>query len=471
MSTFNNHYKDKIPEFIFIFYDKNGFITYDMFLTYRNEFKKNSSIKVQIICQYCHKEKYVTVSFLTQRKHKKFEQICQECYIHQNNLTGFYHGIKFESSYELAFLYSCYQNKLNVKRCNINIPYENKTFHPDFIINNTIFEIKGKESTSSDKKKKAARIFCKKHNMVFCFINEEILLNLIPFDLNSINFYQNFLNDVIFFNIPLTKHIKKANDYLGFIYKCVDLKNNKTHIHYQWGEVHKQLCDDKYHHMEILYCFNSFFNLIKFYYEYKHIFNDNYVSQDLYIPKIIQLVFYRNFNNFSTCKTAGQQQFYDLFNVVIFNKQINLLNLNHDERINVVKKCTEKNIPQKTLNFLKSNRIYRELANVKRNKTLTKIFDKQNNLIRTYLYNNDLFHDFDLNTYKLKGLENFTYLRFECKIRKNVKPIDLFLTNGEYIIEFNCIKLLYPLFGIVYKTYKKIVNTNQSFNGFYLKSK
>ena len=60
---------------------------------------------------------------------------------------GWYKGIFCSSTYELAFLIYCFDHNINVKRYDgfYNYSYEGKSrrYYPDFIINNTIIEIKG----------------------------------------------------------------------------------------------------------------------------------------------------------------------------------------------------------------------------------------------------------------------------------------------------------------------------------------
>ena len=60
---------------------------------------------------------------------------------------GWYKGFYCSSTYELAFLIYCLDNKIPVERCpyTYEYMYENKKhrYYPDFIINNTIVEVKG----------------------------------------------------------------------------------------------------------------------------------------------------------------------------------------------------------------------------------------------------------------------------------------------------------------------------------------
>lgn len=60
---------------------------------------------------------------------------------------GYYKGIYCDSTYELAYLIYCLDHDINIKRCNdvFEYEYEGKThkYHPDFIVNGELIEIKG----------------------------------------------------------------------------------------------------------------------------------------------------------------------------------------------------------------------------------------------------------------------------------------------------------------------------------------
>lgn len=87
---------------------------------------------------------------------------CKQEYIHKvaiqnggfkegsvkNFKSGWYKGIHCDSSWELAFLIYNFDNDIKVERCKeiryyIDVNGEQHEFHPDFIINNQIYEIKG----------------------------------------------------------------------------------------------------------------------------------------------------------------------------------------------------------------------------------------------------------------------------------------------------------------------------------------
>ena len=74
----------------------------------------------------------------------------------KNYKSGWYQGIHCDSSWELAFVIYCKEHNINVQRCK-EIRYyilDNKKYeyHPDFIINNEIIEIKGIKSKNSNAK-------------------------------------------------------------------------------------------------------------------------------------------------------------------------------------------------------------------------------------------------------------------------------------------------------------------------------
>lgn len=60
--------------------------------------------------------------------------------------SGFYKGIWCDSTYELVYLIYCLDNKVEIKRCRDVFTYEIdgkiKKYHPDFIVNGNIVEIK-----------------------------------------------------------------------------------------------------------------------------------------------------------------------------------------------------------------------------------------------------------------------------------------------------------------------------------------
>jgi len=75
--------------------------------------------------------------------------------------TGVYKGIFCASSYELIFVAYHLYNNSNIKPCRIKIPYsykgKNHCYHPDFIIDGKIYEIKGYHTKVVDIKTSAAK--------------------------------------------------------------------------------------------------------------------------------------------------------------------------------------------------------------------------------------------------------------------------------------------------------------------------
>lgn len=61
--------------------------------------------------------------------------------------SGYYDNIYFDSSWELAYYVYCKEHNIDIKRCDIvrTYIYDGKElkYHPDFIVNNEIVEIKG----------------------------------------------------------------------------------------------------------------------------------------------------------------------------------------------------------------------------------------------------------------------------------------------------------------------------------------
>lgn len=74
--------------------------------------------------------------------------------------SGYYKGIFCSSTYELVYLIWCLDADIHIDRCIFSIPYtyENKQheYFPDFIVNNTVIEIKGYHTDVVDAKEKAA---------------------------------------------------------------------------------------------------------------------------------------------------------------------------------------------------------------------------------------------------------------------------------------------------------------------------
>ena len=69
---------------------------------------------------------------------------------------GWYKGIFCDSSWELAFVIYHLDHKLPIKRCTESLPYvfegKQRKYYPDFIVDDTIYEIKGYETEQSKTK-------------------------------------------------------------------------------------------------------------------------------------------------------------------------------------------------------------------------------------------------------------------------------------------------------------------------------
>ncbi len=76
----------------------------------------------------------------------------------KNYKSGWYDGIHFDSSWELAFYIYNKEHNAKIERCKEVRKYiidnEEHEFHPDFVINNQIYEVKGIKSKNSEAKQK-----------------------------------------------------------------------------------------------------------------------------------------------------------------------------------------------------------------------------------------------------------------------------------------------------------------------------
>lgn len=77
--------------------------------------------------------------------------------------SGYYDNIWFDSRWELAFYIYHKDNHRNIKRCELEFPYLNKKvnrqhkYHPDFIMDDIIYEIKGRWRQNMDQKINAVK--------------------------------------------------------------------------------------------------------------------------------------------------------------------------------------------------------------------------------------------------------------------------------------------------------------------------
>lgn len=89
---------------------------------------------------------------------------------------GYYKGIWCDSTYELAYLIYCLDHDIDIKRCNELFEYElngkKHTYHPDFVVEGIIIEIKNYYRQENDIKlnsiNKEKRIYYYE-DLIYCF--------------------------------------------------------------------------------------------------------------------------------------------------------------------------------------------------------------------------------------------------------------------------------------------------------------
>lgn len=141
----------------------------------KNSLLKNINIKQQyekapLLCPICNNiilyERYI--------KHRKTcstecgKELAKRNHSHQGggyrkragrSKHGYYKGIYCDSTYELAYLIYCLDHNINIKRCEETFEYEyngkKHKYHPDFIVNDEIIEIKGYHNNLVDIKMKS----------------------------------------------------------------------------------------------------------------------------------------------------------------------------------------------------------------------------------------------------------------------------------------------------------------------------
>jgi len=89
--------------------------------------------------------------------------------------NGWYKNFFFRSLLELSYIIDC-ENKNLLLKCaeNISIPYNNKTYHPDFILNKTIIELKPERLKSKNLEKfEAGKNFAIKNNLEYKILTEK----------------------------------------------------------------------------------------------------------------------------------------------------------------------------------------------------------------------------------------------------------------------------------------------------------
>ena len=230
-------------------------IKYEEYLLIK-EYINCQDLLVELECKICHKKKIVSCNILNRRKRVNFERICNDCIRACSDLralTGYYKDIYFESAFELAFIQAAFNENLPIKRCNICISYfkDNKeyTYYPDFQINNTIIEIKGKRFLNEDTelKSKIIRNYCIKHKMLFCLISSDMIKRFYKrfLILNQSYFLKNNTNGLTFLSLcngylnehscKVDKNNKPKEPYIAIIYFIENLITSKCIFNYYWG--------------------------------------------------------------------------------------------------------------------------------------------------------------------------------------------------------------------------------------------
>lgn len=78
---------------------------------------------------------------------------------HRKSYSGYYKGIHCDSTYELGYLIYCLDHNINIKRCEETFEYElngkKHKYHPDFLVDETIIEIKGYNKSDVQIKKES----------------------------------------------------------------------------------------------------------------------------------------------------------------------------------------------------------------------------------------------------------------------------------------------------------------------------
>lgn len=126
----------------------------------RVEIPENKRIKkvLQFECKLCGKK-------IIEEKYKKDRKYHKECWLKvcggpqqgsSRGKCGWYKGFWCDSSYELAFLVYCLENKIDIRRNRKGYDYvyenENHKFYPDFIVDGEFVEIKNFRSELTDAK-------------------------------------------------------------------------------------------------------------------------------------------------------------------------------------------------------------------------------------------------------------------------------------------------------------------------------
>ncbi len=134
-------------------------------------FKQDKSLKIYT-CKYCGKQYYRNEGI----SEKYCCITCKRKWLNENSpgncggyregsgrgKSGWYKGIHCDSSWELAYLMYHLDNNIKIERCKKSYEYnynnEIHKYYPDFIVNNTLIEIKGYKTPQWEEKKKIAEI-------------------------------------------------------------------------------------------------------------------------------------------------------------------------------------------------------------------------------------------------------------------------------------------------------------------------
>jgi hypothetical protein len=301
-------------------------------------------------------------------------------------------------------------------------------------------------------------------------------------------------------------------DYLGFIYKIVDLKNSKTYIKYEWGKVPSDLNELKlknniYYdeftnfHIEIKLLFYSLCNLVKFYYDLYELYSNEHVCINDYIPSFIIHILFYHYNKFPSktnklwLESTDEQKYillekykddlYKLFDICDLknNKTINLLDENKKNRLYIVNELNNNTglykYPNQTLSISTRSRKFSYLKN--KNYSCSKkqydsfhiqfdIFNINNELLKHYDDINALLENFSKLSYSFKEFENENFIKIisYSKRKINRKDVCTIIKNEKCIFEIHSKKLLYELFGITDNCIKNMQTKHITYNGFSL---
>lgn len=187
--------------------------------TFKGWYKKIGIYTTQ--CKYCKKE----IKYIGAKNIKRYcSKECKHKYLSEHTggyrigsgygKSGWYKGIKCDSTWELAFLIYHLDNNLYIKRCNIKRKYfyegKEHTYYPDFITDKGIIEIKGYKTKQSEEKRKQnpdiINIFKEDIQFYLNYVKEKYNKSLIELYDNSNNIEKKFLNN--------KKYIWMYNDML-----------------------------------------------------------------------------------------------------------------------------------------------------------------------------------------------------------------------------------------------------------------